>query len=105
MAHKFTIEYDMHIGNFGDDGCDKCLGVYGTLDECQASFSTACERVHDHYMNLSYSKRKITSYLVAVYAWKVDEDGEITDEDAWNELTEEEKDIINSLSLIKESEI
>ena len=100
MAHKFTIEYDLIVGG-RSDGRDHCLGIYDTLEQAQAAFASASEKVHDYYMELPFERRQRASWMVAVYAWRVDEDGELTDEDAWNDLTEEEKRIINSLNVGK----
>lgn len=100
MSHRFTIEYDMSQGLFSrDDGRDKCLAVCDTLDEAEAKFPAAMEKVHDYYMELSYEKRKRAHYLVACFCWKVDEDGEITNEEGWDELTDDEKKRMNNLNV------
>lgn len=102
MAHKFTIEYDLMVGLHGGwDGRDHCLGVYDTVEQAQAAFTSATDKVHDYYMELPFERRQRASWMVAVYARRIDEDGELTDEDAWNDLTEEEKSIINSLNVGK----
>lgn len=100
MEHKFTIEYDMHQGLFRrDDGRDKCLGIYDSLDDAESEFYRKVEQIHGYFMDLPYETRKRTSYLVACYCWEVDEDGELTCEEAWNDLSEEEKKRLNALNV------
>lgn len=101
--HKFAIEYDFSDGTETvDPGADRCLGVYDTLDECEVNFSKHHDEVHSHWQSLPESKRRRTSYLIACYCWKVDEDGELTDEEAWNDLSDDEKERANNLSVAYE---
>lgn len=99
--HKFTVTYDFASGirRDVDPGADRLLAVYDTLDECEQNFHRLCETVHDHWLNLPYSIRKHTSYLVYVSCWKVDEDGELTDEEVWEELSEADKERMSNLSV------
>ena len=97
MNIKFAIEYDMYHGLFDGVECGQ-IGVYDSLDEVEAAFTSAIEKVHSYYGKLPYDKRQHTSYLVATYCRRVDEDGKLTDEEVWDELTEDDKERLNSLS-------
>lgn len=102
--HKFEVTYDYSCGirQFVDPGADRCLAIYDTLDECEQNFHRLCEEVHDHWENLPCNIRKHTSYLVYVSCWKVDEDGELTNEEEWLDLPDSDKERINNLSFAYE---
>lgn len=95
--HKFTIEYDISTGLF-DDGRNHCLGEYGTLDEAEEDFGRCLETTAAYFNEVPIKKRRTSSYLVACYCWLTDEDGNVTGDDGWHELTEDEKKRIDRLN-------
>jgi hypothetical protein len=99
--HKFTIEYDLYAG-LRDDGRNHCLGIYDTLEDARKDFWRCVDTAGQYFNEVPIARRRNSTYLVATYCWEVDADGEITCNDAWDELSDQEKEQLNKLSFTNE---
>lgn len=97
MSVKFTIECDWSQGLFGDHWTER-LSVFGknewdTVDDVSGAFFSL-----DMFEKWDKTKDKeSTAYLVQAYVWKTDDNGNITTEDGWDELSDDDQNRMSEL--------
>lgn len=98
MSVKFTIECDWSQGLFGDHWTER-LSVFGrnewdsVKDVESAFFSLDMFEKRDKLKN-----KEITAYFVQAFVWKTDNNGNITSEDGWDELSYDDQKRISELA-------
>lgn len=94
---KFTIECDWSQGLFGDHWTER-LSVFGkdvwdSIDDVESAFFSL-----DMFEKWDKLKDKEdTAYFVQAHVWKIDNDGNITTEDGWNELSGNDQNRMSDL--------
>lgn len=95
---KFTIECDWSQGLFGKHWTER-LSVFGrnewdTVEDVSGAFYAL--DMFDKWDALK--NKEDTAYFVQAYVWKTDEDGNITTEDGWDELSDDDKNRMSDLT-------
>lgn len=94
---KFTIECDWSQGLFGKHWTER-LSVFGrdvwdTVDGVEGAFFAI--NMFDKWDALQ--DKDATAYFVQAYVWKTD-NGNITSEDGWDELSDDEQNRMSELA-------
>lgn len=95
---KFTIECDWSQGLFGEHWTER-LSVFGKdvwdlIDDVESAFFSL-----DMFEKWDKLKDKeATAYFVQAYVWKTNNDGNITTEDGWDELSDNDKNRMSDLA-------
>lgn len=94
---KFTIECDWSQGLFGKHWTER-LSVFGKdvwdlIDDVESAFFSL-----DMFEKWDKLKDKeATAYFVQACVWKTDDNGNITTEDGWDELSDNDKNRMSDL--------
>ena len=94
---KFTLECDWSQGLFGKHWTER-LSVFGknvwdSIDDVESAFFSL-----DMFEKWDALKDKeATAYFVQAYVWKTDDTGNITTEDGWDELSDNDKNRMSDL--------
>lgn len=95
---KFTIECDWSQGLFGNHWTER-LSVFGkdvwdSIDDIEAAFFSL-----DMFEKWDKLKDKeATAYFVQAYVWETDASGNITTEDGWDELSDNDQNRMSDLA-------
>lgn len=95
---KFTIECDWSQGLFGNHWTER-LSVFGkdvwdSIDDVESAFFSL-----DMFEKWDKLKDKeATAYFVQAYVWKTDASGNITTEDGWDELSDNDQNCMSDLA-------
>lgn len=95
---KFTLECDWSQGLFGKHWIER-LSVFGrnewdTVEDVSGAFYAL-----DMFGKLDALKDKeATAYFVQAYVWKADDNGNITSEDGWDELSDNDQNQMSALA-------
>lgn len=95
---KFTLECDWSQGLFGNHWTER-LSVFGrnewnTVEDVSGSFYAL--DMFDKWDALK--GKEATAYFVQAYVWKTDDNGNITEEDGWYELSDNDQNQMSALS-------